>query len=245
MAFTSIVALTTAEVTTAAMVLGAMAEVGTVLTVVGAVTGDKNLTKIGGTMALVGGVGGMIAGAGAAAGAAEAGNLAQQGFRAGEITAQNAAAGVADVAIDAGAAGMAAPEVANFAATPGIAEVAPLPQTAESAFQVAQLPDVAGPAATQVAGPADVAKQFETGASEKGDSFFSGVFNFIKDPKNKELVNTGAKVIGGALEGASKADEFDRTQGLKEDEFAFKKQQSANVNQQNQSRSGIIQRVRA
>jgi hypothetical protein len=40
------------------MVLTAVAEVGTALTVVGAVTGNKDMMKVGGVMGLVGGVGG-------------------------------------------------------------------------------------------------------------------------------------------------------------------------------------------
>jgi hypothetical protein len=60
------------------MVVAAVAEVGMALSVVGAVTGSKDLMKIGGAMSLIGGVGSMIAGAasgatGAAASAAEAG----------------------------------------------------------------------------------------------------------------------------------------------------------------------------
>jgi hypothetical protein len=84
------------EAVTATLVLTAVAEVGTALTVVGAVTGNKDLMKIGGVMSLVGGVGGLIAGAGDAAGVAAegvAGNAAQEGFRASEIAAENAGEG--------------------------------------------------------------------------------------------------------------------------------------------------------
>jgi hypothetical protein len=67
------------------------------MSVVGMVTGNKELTKIGAVMGLVGGVGGLIAGAadGAAGIAAEgvAGNAAQEGFRASEIAAENAGEG--------------------------------------------------------------------------------------------------------------------------------------------------------
>lgn len=63
MAFTAVTALVAAETVTATMVLAAVAQVGTAMTIVGAVTGNKELTKIGGTMALVGGIGGMAAGA--------------------------------------------------------------------------------------------------------------------------------------------------------------------------------------
>jgi hypothetical protein len=71
MAFTAIVALAAGAEVTAPLVLAAVAEVGTAMTVVGAVTGSKDLMKVGGIMGLVGGVGGMVAGAaGGAAGAA-------------------------------------------------------------------------------------------------------------------------------------------------------------------------------
>jgi len=69
---------TAIEVGTIASALTAVATVGTVMTGVGLLTGSKELTKIGGTMALVGGVGGLINGAvtGLAAGAADAGAAA-------------------------------------------------------------------------------------------------------------------------------------------------------------------------
>ncbi|WP_332855152.1 hypothetical protein [Duganella sp. S19_KUP01_CR8] len=61
---------------TVASVLGAIAAVGALTTVVGVVTGKQNLVKIGGELGLVGGLGGLAAGAlsgAAAAGLGEAG----------------------------------------------------------------------------------------------------------------------------------------------------------------------------
>ncbi|MDC6726480.1 hypothetical protein, partial [Leclercia adecarboxylata] len=63
MAFTSIAALAAGEAVSATLVLVAMAEIVTAMTIVGGVTGSKELMKIGGTMAMVGGVGGMVNGA--------------------------------------------------------------------------------------------------------------------------------------------------------------------------------------
>lgn len=63
MAFTGIAALVAGEVATTALVLSAIAEVGLAMSVVGAVTGSKDLMKIGGVMSLVGGIGGMVNGA--------------------------------------------------------------------------------------------------------------------------------------------------------------------------------------
>jgi hypothetical protein len=72
MAFTGIAALVAAETVTASLVLGAIANVGMIMTVVGGVTGNEKLMKFGGAMSLIGGVGGMIAGAATGAGAAGA-----------------------------------------------------------------------------------------------------------------------------------------------------------------------------
>ena len=67
MAFTSVSGVFEAGAAASmATVMGAMVEVGTAMTVVGAVTGSKDLMKIGGVMGLVGGIGGMVAGAGGA-----------------------------------------------------------------------------------------------------------------------------------------------------------------------------------
>lgn len=71
MAFAPLVALMGGTVT-AATVLGSMAAIGTTMTVVGAVTGSKDLMKIGGVMGLIGGVGSLVSSAGSAAGAAGA-----------------------------------------------------------------------------------------------------------------------------------------------------------------------------
>lgn len=82
MAFPAIAALVGAAGSGAAigagMVLAAVAEVGLAMTVVGGVTGNQKLMRIGGAMSLIGGVGGMIAGAagGAASGAAGLGEAA-------------------------------------------------------------------------------------------------------------------------------------------------------------------------
>src|SRR3954468_1511272 len=76
MAFTAVGAIIAGEAVTAGVVLAAVAEVGMAVTVVGAVTGSKDMMKVGGIMSLVGGVGSLAAGAfegGAAAGAAESG----------------------------------------------------------------------------------------------------------------------------------------------------------------------------
>lgn len=71
MAFTSIAALVGGAAASTTLVLGAIAEVGMAMSVVGAVTGNKKLMKVGAVLGIVGGVGGMISKA--AAGAASTG----------------------------------------------------------------------------------------------------------------------------------------------------------------------------
>lgn len=63
MAFTAVGALIAGGAVETAVVLAAITEVGMAMTVVGVVTGNKTLLKIGGAMSLIGGVGGMVAGA--------------------------------------------------------------------------------------------------------------------------------------------------------------------------------------
>ncbi len=79
MAFTGIAALIAGEAVTAVVVLSAVAEVGMVLSVVGAVTGNEDLMKIGGIMGLVGGIGGLVAGGMGAGASAAAGSLTEAG----------------------------------------------------------------------------------------------------------------------------------------------------------------------
>ena len=52
----------------------------------------------------------------------------------------------------------------------------------------------------------------------KSNSFFSGIGDWMG--KNKELVNTGVKLIGGAMQGADEQKRFDA-------QFNYMKQQNA------------------
>jgi len=86
--FSGIAAGTAVAATTALM---AVSTIGAVMSVAGAVTGNKGLMKVGAVMGLVGGVGGLIAGAtGGAAGAV-----------AGEVVGESAAGSVFNAATDA------------------------------------------------------------------------------------------------------------------------------------------------
>jgi hypothetical protein len=120
LAFTGVAALIAAAGTetaiTATMVLSAVAEVGTAMTVVGAVTGSKDLMQVGGAMSLVGGVGGMVAGAADAGAAGAAVNAGSDAYSAGQ-----GAEGLGNPFADAagGAADAATSDVASAAAGAG------------------------------------------------------------------------------------------------------------------------------
>ena len=95
--FSGIAAGTAVAATTALM---AVSTIGAVMSVAGAVTGNKGLMKVGAVMGLVGGVGGLIAGATAGAAGAVAGEVVGESAAG---SAFNAAADsqLANVAIDA------------------------------------------------------------------------------------------------------------------------------------------------
>lgn len=160
---------TAIEVGTLAAALTAVATVGTAMTVVGVVTHSKELTKIGGIMALVGGVGGLVngaltAGVGAAAGATEGAAAsaagAAEGAEAGwagianDAVAGVNATGVAPVAFDgaAAAASGAASTAPGLAATNSLDAFLATP--ASSASGVSGLvPDASGSIATDTSSP--------------------------------------------------------------------------------------------
>jgi hypothetical protein len=85
MAFTSIAALAAGAEATTALVLGAVTEVGMTMTLVGAVTGNKDLLQIGAVMGAVGGIGGAIVGATDAAAATATGADAVNSFDSGAM----------------------------------------------------------------------------------------------------------------------------------------------------------------
>lgn len=160
---------TAIELGTLAAALTAVATVGTAMTVVGVVTHSKELTKIGGIMALVGGAGGLVngaltatAGAAAGAGAAEgaaaasAAGSAEAGWAgmAGDAVAGINSAGLAPIAFD----GASAAASGAASAAPGLAASNSLTSflgtPASSASGVSGLvPDASGSIATDVSSP--------------------------------------------------------------------------------------------
>lgn len=98
-------------------ILTAVAAVGTTMSVVGLVTGNKDLTKIGGVLGLVGGLGSLAAGAfGAADGVAAEGAAASGGADAALSTSSDLSGNIAA----AGGAGTDAAAAANAFGTDGI-----------------------------------------------------------------------------------------------------------------------------
>lgn len=95
--FSGIAAGTAVAATTALM---AVSTIGAVMSVAGAVTGNKGLMKVGAVMGLVGGVGGLIAGATAGAAGAVAGEVVGESA-AGSVFNAAADSQLANVAIDA------------------------------------------------------------------------------------------------------------------------------------------------
>lgn len=136
MAFVVTAVAAAIEVTTVATVLTAVSAVGMAMTVVGAVTGNKDLMKVGGVIGLAGGVGSLVNGAidgAAAAGAADAaasgaadaaaagsdaatiGATDMGGYAAGDVTSNLASSGI-DAANTGAATGMGASNLGSTAA---------------------------------------------------------------------------------------------------------------------------------
>jgi hypothetical protein len=148
MAFTATAALISGSAAvTAGTVLAAVAEVGMALSVVGGITGNKTLSKIGGVMSLVGGVGGMLAGGLGSGGASAASSLADAGADA-----------ATSAAWSEGAAGLGQDTMANM----GLDSAASSANSGIVSGAQSGLPDLGG---TIAANPADLALKAGTKAT--------------------------------------------------------------------------------
>lgn len=182
MAFTGMVALATAggAAATGVAVFTAITYVGIAMTVIGAVTKDKQLMKTGGLMSMVGGVGGaMTTGSSLASAGGEAAAGEATGAAASEAAASTAAeeaskAAIADTATDsAGNIFAGAPTDAAAASLPGAAPVGGMEAAAGQAapagtVQVGTGPDIlpAGTSETAASGASAPA-----GVTNVGDKF--------------------------------------------------------------------------
>lgn len=241
MAFTSIAALIGGAEVTAAVVLGAVTEVGATLSVVGLATGNKSLMKIGASMALIGGVGGLIAGAGAGA-AGAAGAAVEGGADGAASAALSSTAGlgddmVANVGADSAAStaldttAQAAPVNAGAAQPQALAPpegiVAPVAQPQAMPTPTPAGPQVnVGPTAPAELDLAKVSDPFTRGVMSPGgvnapsdsNSFFSNFGQWAD--KNKTLLASGVQVLGGAMNGANQTAMWNEKMQLDRDRMA-------------------------
>lgn len=265
MAFTGVVALASAETVTAAMVFAAVAEVGTAMSIVGAVTGDKTLASLGGVMALGGAAGGFLSGLGAvgdAAATTAGGATVGEGIEAGFMDAANVAGDTAgtvadtvgsvamdgggelagDAALDANGLGATQP-LANTATSVGTAVTPTAPVVTPSVGNSLEVNGAAAP--TGPTGPVTPLDNpiSSTGAPASSNDFFGNIWQGIKDPKNKTLVNSAMQIGGGLLQGIGQADQFNRALDVKNREqtlneqvklgqLALQQQLAANANSQ-------------
>lgn len=168
MAFAAVGAiLAGSQAVTAGLVLTAVAEVGMAVTVVGAVTGNQKMMKVGGIMSLVGGVGGLIANAASSASAAAA-QAANQSSAAGWALDGGAAAGAGAGAATGSAANYGAGQVFQKAATDSVAG------TIASGIAEAGAAG-AGAAGAAGSGTAGIIQGAVQGANAAGDGFFGGL----------------------------------------------------------------------
>ena len=212
---------------TAATVFAAISYVGLAFTIVGAVTGNKTLSKIGGVLGIVGGVGGLATslGGAAATGAAEA-------TQAGQLAAQDAAFTGGSGALDsltadayisnfpAEAATNAASSSSNIlggapstvaAGGDAAASIDPLSASQSSSFL-----EASAPAAPSVGGVADVAGATAPAATVvpgSGGGFFDGISDIFgkggvlgKDSGGLEIAKLGAGFLSGQGKGRAEED---------------------------------------
>ncbi len=203
-----------AAVTTGIMV------VGTAISVVGTITGNKKLARFGGLVSLAGGVGalyqtmsqaatGVATNAAASTAAAEGATATASGVSSGQAVARGLGEAVPGL-VDAGAA--AAPAVAEAAA----------PAAQQLTGIDAAMAD-AGAGATSATSAASPVSDALAQASKH-------VGTFIKE--NKELVKLGGDLIGGAMRSQAAANQL-------EDAAAIERQKRADYNAGIQSGSSI------
>lgn len=252
MAFTGVVALATAETVTAVMVFTAVAEVGIALTVMGMVTGDKNMTQTGAMMSAVGGVGtGLLSASGTTAATAASETAASS--VAGEAAADAAALSAAEAT--AAGAGSAAPaaNAVSAGAIPGealsngagsIEAMAPnaAAPVADSAAAGATTMPTAAPIDTMPVGTGstvsngvadstwvnDVGSAFDPmaeAAKASGKTSSDSFFSGVGKVWNGlgAQGQAGAiQLVGGAFKGANDREMFDEQMDLKNRELALR-----------------------
>lgn len=246
MAFAAVAAVIAGEAVTAATVMAAVSTVGTVMTVVGAVTGAKDLMKIGGVMALVGGVGGMVAGAASgAAAAAEGAAMGAEGAVANTVASAGDYVNAMDAMSDSATTGltggtdaivspvsMTQPQVTPLGpvaanATP---EVAMAPAQSPIIGPTQAAPEVMGAQAPTGAvaptGPSTPYDNIDVGggwnpagtAPQDSSSFFTRFSDWAN--KNKTMFGAGMQLAGGLVNGMNQRQMWDQKMNLGQQRLA-------------------------
>lgn len=223
---------------TASAVLSAVSQAGAVMAIVGAVTGNQDLLKIGGAMGVVGGIGGYAVDAynGSPATGAQAAPALSGGTggdtqptdlsNTGVDQAASAAQGTMDTATTGAMPGLNTQPMNNpsaFTATGGqpatnnpsafTAAGAPAPAADQGTTPAATgVQDVSAPSVAGVNTPAGVAGAAIGAQKADAATFWSGLTNTLKSAKPETLLTLGGQILSGAAQGynASQANQLNK-----------------------------------
>lgn len=196
---------------TATGILAGISFAGAAVSLIGNVTGNKKLMKIGAIASAGAGLASLATSAlNAGTGAA---NAAQETFRAAELADTANVSAAADAA--SGASGAASTAAAETAAADvgrnvgrNVAQNGTAASAAPAAPAAAATTEAVAPAVTETGGQVTKGTAFGDAAKRAG--------SFIRD--NKELVNLGGGLVKGAMEYKSVRDKYGDARGLAEDE---------------------------
>jgi hypothetical protein len=264
-----VVTAVAAEVVTVASIATAVAELGMTLSVVGAVTGSKDLMKVGGYLGLAGGVTSLAAGAFSAAEGAAAEGLAGEGLggaggamgQAGDYGMQAASQSGMD-----GVASLAADDTASVLSDVAGSANAPAAFNDTRFDSLGSGPDM--PGASAPSSPASPSNASDIGApstqtpysdarnsgagsgygNSPGGSTFADIANWYNkqpDAVKAAIIKGGASAVGGLFQGWTEEQKL----ALERNKFALKQQEATNLSAQPtinfQSRpTGIINAAR-
>lgn len=198
-----------------AMIVGGAMMVGAALTVVGVVTGNEKLMKVGGILSLAGGIGAGVAGLmGAASGAASgaAGAIPMAEMAGPTATGLEAAVPMADMAGATGSAATAATNtgsggIMNLAGPGELASAGDVAtQGANAAQNTAQM--AVGDTAPQVVDPLGTKTSFATPMGEGSNAYATNGQQILKPQEGSGILNwmdknkQATEMIGGAVKGA-------------------------------------------
>lgn len=192
---------------TATGILAGISFAGAAVSLIGNVSGNKKLMKIGAIASAGAGLASLATSAlNAGTGAA---NAAQETFRAAELADTANVSAAADAASGAsGAASTAAAETAAADAGRNVAQNGTAASAAPAAPAAAATTEAVAPAVAETGGQVTKGTAFGDAAKRAG--------SFIRD--NKELVNLGGGLVKGAMEYKSVRDKYGDARGLAEDE---------------------------